>query len=175
LKAVAIVEVGGSRSYKIAYSFGLVGDASGAIVSGLRTIRKLCWCGGTELLIQTAQQSHGSRARRLPHLRGTRNDSPGAQHNDAGTGKLSSNGAERSVPLATGQAQIHESDVRAMAPEFCQSLLGIAWMGEQEHIWMRVRIRLNPSRKTGWSSTLRMRMGLGCTITIPCNCNAWLD
>src|SRR5215467_2854412 len=37
-----------------------------------------------------------------------------------------------------------------------------------------LRIVFNPSRKTGWSSTLRMRMGLGSGITMPSlgNCNA---
>src|SRR5215469_2798773 len=30
-----------------------------------------------------------------------------------------------------------------------------------------LRILLNPSRKTGWSSALRMRMGLGSGITMP--------
>src|SRR5215469_9463859 len=38
-----------------------------------------------------------------------------------------------------------------------------------------LRILLNPLRKTGWSSTLRMRMGLGSGIAMPSlgNCNAW--
>jgi len=51
--------------------------------------------------------------------------------------KLAPNGDERVCAIGAGQAQIHESDVRAMAPEFRQSLLGIGCLGDQEHIWLR--------------------------------------
>jgi hypothetical protein len=54
----------------------------------------------------------------------------GAQHDDTGMGKLSLYGDQRVCAIRAGQTEIHQGDVGAMAPEFCNSLLGIASYGQ---------------------------------------------
>jgi hypothetical protein len=72
-----------------------------------------------------------------------------------------------SVPSASGKVQIHQRDAR-MTAKLIQCLHTVSRLATTKSMSGRdPTIVLGPSRKTGWSSTLRMRIGLGTAIVIP--------
>lgn len=58
----------------------------------------------------------------------------GRQNNDAGLGKLTTNGDEHVRAVGAGKAEIHQRDVRSMTAKFFQSLHTIGRLGNQEHV-----------------------------------------
>jgi hypothetical protein len=88
------------------------------------------------------------------------------QHNDGGVRKILANGQNRVSAIHDWHLEIHKSNVWTMSAEFLDRFASIAGFRERTKSDSVARTAAIPSRKTGWSSTIRIRMGWFCTPRI---------